>query len=271
MQEASSVERALTANNRLLEEKHIRVDRTGQDTTQDRQRSVFLGNLHFDVSEEEVRASMAYCRCIASVCGTESLAVDHERRSTMLLCTEQPAERRGAVCQVRAHFAAALEDGDAAVEAVRIVRDPESQRGKGFGFVLLKVRAAGSITLVEDVERAQGSDPRWCVQDKASVASALRLHESVLKGRAIRVTTCGKRTKRTSGPGGKEPRKKAGKAGKHRPSFEGRRATSEVRLSGGGDKKARLLPRLKNKKGPAKKSSAPARKKGFKSKKGSKK
>lgn len=41
--------------------------------------------------------------------------------------------------QVREHFAAILEEGHEAIESVRIVRDPESQVGKGFGFLLLKV------------------------------------------------------------------------------------------------------------------------------------
>lgn len=41
--------------------------------------------------------------------------------------------------QVRAHFAASLEGGQEAIEGVRLVRDPDSQMGKGFGFLLLRV------------------------------------------------------------------------------------------------------------------------------------
>lgn len=53
----------------------------------------------------------------------------------------------GYVCvhpQVREHFAAILEEGHEAIESVRIVRDPDSQVGKGFGFLLLKVRETES-------------------------------------------------------------------------------------------------------------------------------
>jgi len=73
---------------------------------------------------------------------------------------------------VRKHFASVLEtsaeDGPV-VEGVRIVRDALTQRGKGFGYVLLSNRTA--------------------------VAQALQLHESTFAGRKIRVMTCGKRFK----------------------------------------------------------------------------
>jgi nucleolar protein 12 len=87
---------ALKANNTVVEEKHIRVDRVGATATRALKRSVFLGNVPFDAKEEEVRA----------------------------------------------HFASVMEGGDAAIEAVRLVRDPETQVGKGFGFVLLVVSDA---------------------------------------------------------------------------------------------------------------------------------
>ena len=184
---------ALAANNRVVEGHHLRVDRVGAAATRDPARTVFLGNVPFDATEEEVRA----------------------------------------------HFAAALaaEGGDGAVEGVRLVRDAETQMGKGFGFVLL--------------------------QDKATAAAALRLlHDSKLKGRPIRVTTCGKRARKNpdrgsprvrpkvrpkekgkgGAPGGaspssssslasspasgkKPPQKGKGDATK-RASFEGRRASS---------------------------------------------
>lgn len=181
---------ALAANNRVVEGHHLRVDRVGGAATRDPARTVFLGNVAFDATEEEVRA----------------------------------------------HFAAALaaEGGDAAVEGVRLVRDAETQMGKGFGFVLL--------------------------QDKATAAAALRLlHESKLKGRPLRVTTCGKRARKnpergsprvrpvrpnkkgkggtgaaaaggkpsSSSPGSGSKEKGQGKGdGGKRASFEGRRASS---------------------------------------------
>lgn len=118
-----SAEAAIAANNRLVEAKHLRVDRVGSETIRDPKRSVFLGNLPFDAKEDTIRA----------------------------------------------HVAQELEGGPGDVEGVRLVRDPETQQGKGFGFVLLK--------------------------DKASVAAALRLNGTSFQGRKIRVTTCGKRVK----------------------------------------------------------------------------
>ncbi len=123
VEEAAAL-RALGANNRLVEEKHLRVDRVGSAATREPKRTIFLGNLPFDAKDDAVRA----------------------------------------------HVAQGLEGGDADIDGVRLVRDPETQQGKGFGFVLLK--------------------------DKAAVAAALRLHESTFEGRTIRVTTCGKRPKK---------------------------------------------------------------------------
>jgi len=55
MQEKSCAEKALSANNLVLEGRHLRVDRAARDP-QSHQFSVFLGNLPFDVDEEVVSA-----------------------------------------------------------------------------------------------------------------------------------------------------------------------------------------------------------------------
>jgi nucleolar protein 12 len=196
---------ALAVNKRLVEEKHLRVDRVGNAASRDPKRSVFLGNLPFDAKEDAVRA----------------------------------------------HVAKGLEGGEGDVEGVRLVRDPETQQGKGFGFVLLK--------------------------DRASVAAALRLNESTFSGRKIRVTICGKRNKQRDDDGKPRvkpkhnakrrldaagPRKKTSHSSsspaksslgdKAKPSFEGRRASADAgvvnlkkrgrsapKKSGGGVKKGR--------------------------------
>ncbi len=154
----ASAAAALAANNRVVEGKHLRVDRVGAAAAaaRDPARTVFVGNVAFDASEEEVRA----------------------------------------------HFAAALagEGGDGAVEGVRLVRDAETQVGKGFGFVLL--------------------------QDKATAAAALRvLHEAKFKGRPLRVTPCGKRAKKSAERGSPRVRRvrpsKKDKAGKRQPGEGG--------------------------------------------------
>jgi len=171
---------ALAVNKRLVEEKHLRVDRVGNAATRDPKRSVFLGNLPFDAKEDAVRA----------------------------------------------HVAKGLEGGEGDVEGVRLVRDPETQQGKGFGFVLLK--------------------------DRASVAAALRLNENMFSGRKIRVTICGKRNKQRDDDGKPRvkpkhnakrrldaagPRKKTSHSvspsksslgDKIKPSFEGRRASADA-------------------------------------------
>ncbi len=170
---------ALAVNKKLVEEKHLRVDRVGNAATRDPKRSVFLGNLPFDAKEDAVRA----------------------------------------------HVAKGLEGGEGDVEGVRLVRDPETLQGKGFGFILLK--------------------------DRASVAAALRLNESTFSGRKIRVTICGKRNKQRDDDGKPRvkpkhnakrrleaagPRKKAFSSSSSpsksslgdltKPSFEGRRVSA---------------------------------------------
>jgi nucleolar protein 12 len=74
--------------------------------------------------------------------------------------------------EVRAHFAAALPNGQNDIENIRLVRDAETLIGKGFGYLLLS--------------------------DSDAVMQALTLHKAPYRKRwELRVTVCGKRTKRT--------------------------------------------------------------------------
>ena len=108
------------ADSMLFHGNHLRVDAVRQGSKGrvfDRNRTVFVGNLVFEASEEECRA----------------------------------------------HFEATL--GAEAVKSVRIVRDPATNLGRGFGYVLLK--------------------------DESLVHEAInRLNNSKLRKREIRVTKC---------------------------------------------------------------------------------
>lgn len=65
-----------------------------------------------------------------------------------------------------------MDNGHDDIEGMRIIRDPTTLVGKGIGYILFK--------------------------DRDCVAKALALHKSVYKKRwALRVSACGKRTKRT--------------------------------------------------------------------------
>lgn len=79
--------------------------------------------------------------------------------------------------------------------SVRLVRDPETLMGKGVGYVLLR--------------------------SSECVLKALALHEQLFHKRALRVSVCGKRTKRT------EARKAGASQGdKPKPTvFAGKNAT----------------------------------------------
>lgn len=46
----------MSLNNTEFQGKHLRIDHLGRDTSKDYQRSAFLGNLPFDIKDEEVRA-----------------------------------------------------------------------------------------------------------------------------------------------------------------------------------------------------------------------
>lgn len=103
---------------------------------------------------------------------------------------------------LRLHFVNSLNDVEdlndsegSAVSGVRIIRDKETQKCKGFGYVMLR--------------------------DATLVPLALGLHESVYMKRELRVMVCGKRTK---GNRGGEDAKSGGGRGKR--SFEGQRATA---------------------------------------------
>ncbi|XP_075604827.1 RNA-binding protein 34 isoform X2 [Balearica regulorum gibbericeps] len=97
---------------------HIRVDIASKASSHDNKRSVFLGNLSYDISDDAVREHF-------SVCG--------------------------------------------GVVAVRIVRDRQTGLGKGFGYVLF--------------------------ENTDAVHLALKLNDSVLMGRKIRVKRCGEKWK----------------------------------------------------------------------------
>lgn len=74
--------------------------------------------------------------------------------------------------ELREHFAKALPNGQKDIVGVRIVRDPATLVGKGFGYLLLA--------------------------DRDAVGKALTLHQATYKKRwDLRVTLCGKRTKRS--------------------------------------------------------------------------
>ena len=67
----------------------------------------------------------------------------------------------------------ALPNGQNDIEGIRLVRDPSTLVGKGFGYLMLK--------------------------DRDAVMKALSLHQVVYKKRwELRVTLCGKRTKRSA-------------------------------------------------------------------------
>ncbi|NXN61935.1 RBM34 protein, partial [Rynchops niger] len=97
---------------------HIRVDIASKTSSHDNKRSIFLGNLSYDISDDDVREHF-------SVCG--------------------------------------------GVVAVRIVRDGKTGLGKGFGYVLF--------------------------ENTDAVHLALKLNDSVLVGRKIRVKRCGEKWK----------------------------------------------------------------------------
>jgi nucleolar protein 12 len=74
--------------------------------------------------------------------------------------------------ELQNHFAAVLPGGHDDIVSIRLVRDPETLVGKGIGYMLLS--------------------------NLDAVMKALGLNDKKFKHREIRVSTCGKRTKRTA-------------------------------------------------------------------------
>ena len=109
---------------------------------------------------------------------------------------------------LRDHFSNALSDGEdlnegegCAISGVRIIRDKETQKCKGFGYVTLR--------------------------DATLVGNALRAHGTKYMKREIRVMVCGRRFK--GNRGGEDAAGGGGGGGGDRSgrrSFEGRRATA---------------------------------------------
>ncbi|XP_061582346.1 RNA-binding protein 34 [Cololabis saira] len=133
--EEEGVTKALERNGLEVEKDFlIRVDRVTDSSSHDHKRSVFVGNLSFEIND------LAF----------------------------------------RRHFEAC-----GAVEAVRLVRDPTSGLGKGFGYILF--------------------------ENADSVQLALEMDGSQLEGRAVRVKRSVKKEKQKSKPEGKGPPNKASK------------------------------------------------------------
>ncbi|KAI8806424.1 hypothetical protein BJ742DRAFT_363851 [Cladochytrium replicatum] len=117
-----SVTKALAEGNaQVVLGNHLRIDRVGETVKYDHKRSVFVGNLSFDIADEPLWTHF-------STCGT--------------------------------------------VENVRVVRDKKTNVGKGFAYVQFK--------------------------DRASVGLALKLDETKIGERAVRVRRCTKETGRNS-------------------------------------------------------------------------
>jgi RNA recognition motif-containing protein len=167
---------ALAANNRMIGDRHLRVDRV-TPTLFDPKLTVFLGGLPYYADEENLRE----------------------------------------------HFAAALANGQDDIASVRIVRDPETLVCKGIGYVLLG--------------------------NTEAVFKALTLNKSLYRKRELRVSTCGKRTKKTEAKksdgkalaAGEEPSKKREKRPKEKKGAE-RRVDSKIKI------KREILGRKKAKK-----------------------
>jgi nucleolar protein 12 len=117
---ADAARAAQGLNNTLIEGRHLRVDKVREDgrAKYDPKRTVFVGQVHFEAGEEELRAL----------------------------------------------FAGRVSGGDASIEAVRLVRDPATMRGKGIAYVLFR--------------------------ERTHVAEALGLHGTTFRKRTLRVTRC---------------------------------------------------------------------------------
>lgn len=88
--------------------------------------------------------------------------------------------------KLREFFGKVLPNGQDDIHDIRLVRDPETLLGKGFGYLML--------------------------HDRDAMMSALKCHGRMFKSREMRVTTCGKRTKR----GNPNNRTELGKKARHR-------------------------------------------------------
>lgn len=87
----------------MILDRHIVVDTVGKKDAKDMNaRSVFVGNLSFDMDEEELRKFF------------------EEGMKTMRSTTSK-------------------ENKEEMVERVRIIREKDTRKGKGFGYVILKV------------------------------------------------------------------------------------------------------------------------------------
>jgi nucleolar protein 12 len=120
---------------------------------------------------------------------------------------------------VRNHFNKGCGFEDDVIENVRIVRDPETHKCKGFGYVLLK--------------------------DKSYVPYALDMHDSQYKNKDMRVQVCGKRFKGRKGAPKEQPTDASGamrrvkkKVEKYKASMAGIKEKKKRGVKKTGPKKA---------------------------------
>jgi nucleolar protein 12 len=157
------------ANGTTFMDRTLRVDRLGKDATassssdgdaialRDPKRTVFVGNLDFAAKEEDLRVFF------------EGLISTDRGPCTI---ADEDSEQEDEEATVAASW----------VRSVRIVRDKDTQVGKGFGYVLFAVS-----TSTRPIERR----PHW-KQDRQCVDEVVAMDEAKIKfaKRKLRVSRC---------------------------------------------------------------------------------
>jgi nucleolar protein 12 len=119
-EDVTKIEEIINAeNNKLIENRHIRVDKVNPSLF-DQQKSIFIGGLPYRIDEEEVREFFA------------KVSNSHHFSHSLLIL----------FCFVLSpvFFLKALPNGQDDIDGIRIVRDPETLLGKGIGYMLFKER-----------------------------------------------------------------------------------------------------------------------------------
>ena len=189
MSSVEEAEASCSLNGTVVDEFTIRVDMALKDKSHDNKKSIFLGNLHFNIKEDEVRLLFSKC-------------------------------------------------GD--IDNVRLIRDPSTGMGKGFGYV------------------------NFCSEE--SVAKAVRLHQHEVGGRKVRVSRAVRKSrsaiehkaerkiknkkKRNNDSQGTRQRDSGGRGPKeNKKSFQGVNTSRErkvVKKTSKQDKKKKVMAKILN-------------------------
>ncbi|XP_057511467.1 nucleolar protein 12-like [Actinidia eriantha] len=158
---------SLAHNMAVVEGKHIRVDRAcpprkklkGESAPlYDNKRTIFVGNLPFDVKDEEIYQLCSGIKDLES--SIEAIRVIRDPGTSVgkgiaYILFKTRDEEIYQLCS-------GIKDLESSIEAIRVIRDPGTSVGKGIAYILFKTRGAANLVAKKRSLKLRDRELRLC-------------------------------------------------------------------------------------------------------------